>query len=109
MRFVVDAQLPPALVRLLAAAGHQAEHVADVGLRDADDGVIWQYAIDQRAIIVTKDEDFAARSLRTDTGPVIVWLRVGNTSSRALSQWMTPLLSQIVDHVQRGDRLIEAR
>lgn len=109
MRFIVDAQLPPALVRLLAAAGHQAEHVADAGLRDAEDSLIWQYAMDQQAIIVTKDEDFASRSLRSEAGPVVVWLRVGNTSSRALSQWFTPLIPQILDHIQRGDRLIEAR
>ena len=29
MHFVVDAQLPPGLVRVLAAWGHTAEHVFD--------------------------------------------------------------------------------
>lgn len=42
MRFLVDAQLPPALARLLASHGHVAEHVADIGLRDADDSPIWR-------------------------------------------------------------------
>jgi len=32
MRFLVDAQLPPALARTLEAGGHEAEHVADIGL-----------------------------------------------------------------------------
>ena len=40
MHFVVDAQLPPALPRLLAGLGNTAEHVADIGLRDADDSPI---------------------------------------------------------------------
>ncbi len=40
MRFVIDAQLPPALARMLAAHGHHAEHVEDIGLRDADDSPI---------------------------------------------------------------------
>ena len=40
MRFLIDAQLPPALARLLASHGHVAEHVADIGLRDADDSRI---------------------------------------------------------------------
>ncbi len=40
MRFLIDAQLPPALARLLASHGHVAEHVADIGLRDADDSPI---------------------------------------------------------------------
>lgn len=32
MRFLVDAQLPPALARKLEALGHVAEHVADQGM-----------------------------------------------------------------------------
>jgi predicted nuclease of predicted toxin-antitoxin system len=32
MRFLIDAQLPPALVPWLAAKGHQARHVIDCGL-----------------------------------------------------------------------------
>jgi predicted nuclease of predicted toxin-antitoxin system len=32
MRFLVDAQLPPALARHLVAAGHEAQHVADLGM-----------------------------------------------------------------------------
>lgn len=109
MRFVVDAQLPPALARLLTAHGHQAEHVADIGLRDADDSAIWRYALQQQAIIITKDEDFPHRLSQTMTAPVIVWLRIGNTSRKALLQWFEPLLPQIVQHIQQGDRLIEVR
>jgi len=47
MRFIVDAQLPPALARLMAACGLRAEHVIDVGLHDSEDSSIWQYAIQQ--------------------------------------------------------------
>jgi hypothetical protein len=46
MRFLVDAQLPPALGRWLAEAGHEAKHVEDVGLRDAEDSPIWRYALE---------------------------------------------------------------
>jgi predicted nuclease of predicted toxin-antitoxin system len=109
MRFVVDAQLPPALARLLTAHGHHAEHVADIGLRDADDSPIWRYALQHQAIIVTKDEDFPHRLSQSLTAPVIIWLRIGNTSRKALLQWFEPLLPQIVRHIQQGDRLIEVR
>ena len=37
MKFIVDAQLPPALARWLREQGHQAEHVAEAGLREAED------------------------------------------------------------------------
>ncbi len=109
MRFVVDAQLPPALARLLAAHGHLAEHVDDIGLRDADDSSIWHYALQNHAIIVTKDDDFPHRLSQSATAPVIVWLRIGNTSRKALLQWFAPLLPQIVQHIEQRDRLIEVR
>jgi predicted nuclease of predicted toxin-antitoxin system len=41
MRFVVDAQLPPALARWLVTQSQAAEHVAGVGLLDAEDHPIW--------------------------------------------------------------------
>ncbi len=109
MRFVIDAQLPPALARLLVAHGHIAEHVADIGLRDADDSPIWAYALEHHAIIVTKDEDFPHRLQQSKTSPVILWLRVGNSSRRALLEWFEPLLPQLETLIQNGDRLIEVR
>lgn len=62
MTFLVDAQLPPALARWLSGQGHEAHHVEDVGLRDADDGPIWAHALSVGAVILTKDEDFAERA-----------------------------------------------
>lgn len=109
MRFIVDAQLPPALARFLAAAGHTAEHVADIGLRDADDSPIWDYALKHKAVIVTKDEDFPHRLSQSQVTPIIVWLRIGNTSRLALLQWFEPLIPQVVELIERGDKLIEVR
>jgi predicted nuclease of predicted toxin-antitoxin system len=45
MRFVVDAQLPPALAKYVASQGHQAEHVFDLDMAGAEDSAIWDYAI----------------------------------------------------------------
>ena len=81
MNFLIDAQLPPALASMLAAAGNRAVHVREVGLRDAIDRRIWDYAIREGAVVLTKDEDFAQRRSHTATGPTIVWLRVGNVAT----------------------------
>jgi predicted nuclease of predicted toxin-antitoxin system len=92
-RFLVDAQLPPALARVLFSHGHHAEHVGDVGMRAAEDSPIWSYALENNFIVVTKDEDFAHRvSQNPLNAPVVVWLRIGNTSRRALLAWFEPLL-----------------
>ena len=63
MRFLVDAQLPPALARRIEALGHKAEHVADCDLASAPDSLIRDHAERVGAVIVTKDEDFAVHRL----------------------------------------------
>ncbi|MFM7182291.1 MAG: DUF5615 family PIN-like protein [Verrucomicrobiales bacterium] len=109
MRFLIDAQLPPALARLLEGHGHVAEHVEDIGLRHADDSTIWAYAVSHQAVIITKDEDFPQRLHHARSKPVIVWLRIGNASRRALLQWFEPLLPQIESLIGQGNPLIEVR
>jgi len=107
VKFLIDAQLPPALVRFLEAAGHDAQHVEEVGLRNADDNSIWQFATSRAAVLLTKDEDFAQRRLLSDAGPTVVWFRVRNCSNRALLQWFAPLLPDVIDRLQQGEKLIE--
>ncbi len=107
MKFLIDAQLPPALARWLQDAGHEATHLEDLGLRDADDSVIWTTAQRTGAAIVTKDEDFAIRFSRTTDAPIIVWLRVGNTTNPVLKVWMDTRLPGIVQLLEQGNRLVE--
>jgi len=40
VKFLADAQLPPALARWLVEAGCEAQAVREIGLREADDGAI---------------------------------------------------------------------
>ena len=106
MRFLVDAQLPPALAQFLRESGHQAEHVLDIELMKADDKVIWDEAAKKKAVLVTKDEDFQLRLVR-DPKISVVWIRIGNCSNRVLLQKLNPLLAGIVERLQQGERLIE--
>ena len=107
MKFLIDAQLPPALATALKAAGHDAMHVEDVGLRHAKDSVIWAHALAESRVIVTKDEDFPNRLLVATPAPQIVWLRVPNCSKRQLLRWLLPELPQIVRALEAGNALFE--
>lgn len=109
MRFLVDAQLPPALARQLRERGHVAEHVVEIGPADARDRDLWSYALESGAVIVTKDEDFADMVATGEDAPTIVWVRVGNTRRAALLSWFEPPIDQIVEMVDAGQRLIELR
>lgn len=107
MRFIVDAQLPPALARTLTLAGYPSEAVRDLGLREAEDESIWNHAAAHQLVIITKDEDFARRVWLPSDGPAVVWLRIGNCSNQALLDRLMPLLEDIVERIRLGDRLIE--
>ncbi|HVS51914.1 MAG TPA: DUF5615 family PIN-like protein [Opitutaceae bacterium] len=107
MKFVIDAQLPPAVARWLRDAGHEAEHVQDAGLLMADDSAICRYAKRVGAAIMTKDEDFADRARAAGAPPAIVWLRVGNCSNAELRAWLEPRLAGIVEMASDGSVIIE--
>ena len=109
MRFLIDAQLPPALALLLNDRAHVAEHVNDVGLGESPDHDLWRYALEQGAVIVTKDEDFANMAALGGDAPTVVWIRVGNTRRAVLLAWFEPLIEQVISLVEAGDRLIELR
>lgn len=109
MKFLVDAQLPPALALWLAETGHEALHVEQIGLRDATDSAIWERAKREGFVLVTKDEDFARRSAQSADAPVIVWLRIGNATNRTLRAWLEPKWLGVLTLVAEGHRLIEVR
>lgn len=109
MRFLIDAQLPPALAAQLREIGHDARHVNMIGLGSAADMLIWNHAASEGEVLLTKDEDFAELSRRDPGGPAIVWIRIGNTTSTALWRALEPILPEIVEALSRGERLVEVR
>ncbi len=107
MRFLIDANLPPALASGLLARGHEATHLMDHGLLDAPDAVIWSFALQGEWAIVSKDEDFARRRASTADGPAVIWLRLPNTRRRALLMWFEDVLPGILAAVDNGETLVE--
>lgn len=107
MRFLIDAQLPPALSSWLAERGHDAEHVMDCGLQSASDREIWDFAVSSAAVIVTKDEDFAQRRAVVEKGPPIIWIRLPNARRSDLLDWFERALPQIVAALEAGETLVE--
>lgn len=109
MKFLIDAQLPPALAHWFREAGYESQAVREIDLREAEDGAIWGYAAQNDYVIVTKDEDFSSRAQATKIGPSVVWLRVGNTSNAVLRDWLIPCVPQVVALIDQGTRLVEVR
>jgi len=51
VRFLIDQQLPPALAGFLQDQGHGAQHVRELGLKEADDATIWRYAAENGMVV----------------------------------------------------------
>jgi predicted nuclease of predicted toxin-antitoxin system len=92
----------------LRQAGHEAIALREIGLRDADDEAIWNWAAKERAVIVTKDQDFAPLAAARP-GPTVIWVRVGNVVNRVLVSRFSAKWSEIHAHVEAGARVIELR
>jgi predicted nuclease of predicted toxin-antitoxin system len=60
MRFLIDNALSPALATALRQAGHDAIHVRDIGLREADDETIMARAVAEERVVVSADTDFGS-------------------------------------------------
>ncbi|MFN3347889.1 MAG: DUF5615 family PIN-like protein [Pseudorhodoplanes sp.] len=104
---MVDAQLPPRLAHRLKELGHDATHVFEPGLATAKDDVIWEQALVRRAALITKDRDFVTLRVAKQSGPQIIWLRLGNCDTNSLIDRITGSLDLVIAAVDRGEGVIE--
>lgn len=81
MKLLFDQNLSHRLVQALQKEFPDSRHVREVGLQEATDIVVWQYAAQQGFAIVTKDADFHQRSFLFGHPPKVIWVRVGNAST----------------------------
>ena len=78
MKLLFDQNLAPSLVRRLADTYPNSAHTHPLGLGEADDRAIWDYAREHGFAIVSKDSDFHQLSVREGPPPKVVWVRLGN-------------------------------
>ena len=83
MKLLLDENLSRRIVPFIQDHYPLSTQVALVGLEQADDKTIRQYAIDNNFVIVTKDADFYEMNMLYDQPPKIVWLKIGNQSKAA--------------------------
>lgn len=107
MIFLVDNQLPPGLVGHFKNHGLEAIHVGDCGLDQATDMEIWDYAKVHDCVIVSKDEDFFHLSVKDGNGTPIVWVRLGNCRNTALFAAFDAVLSDMLESITSGAKVVE--
>ena len=93
MKLLFDENLSYKLVLILADLFPDSLHLRDVGLKSADDPLVWDYAKNHDLVLVSKDGDMHQRSFVFGAPPKVVWVRLGNCST-------SDIASLLRDHVK---------
>lgn len=109
MKFLIDNQLPPKLAQWITTQGYDVAHVQDIGLADAPDIEILEFAANNRYVLVSKDEDFLHLSLTRRGRPQIVWVRLGNCRTISLLSVFGRSMSSLVAALESGQDMVELR
>lgn len=104
MKFLLDANLSPTLIEPLHQAGHDATHVADLGLLRASDDAIFDLAAAEGYVVITADNDFPMMlALQDASRPSVVLLRhVGELPRRAQDALLAANLPAVLGDLAGG-------
>jgi predicted nuclease of predicted toxin-antitoxin system len=97
VKLLFDENLSPVLPAALANCYHGSQHVRDVGLRASPDADVWAYAALNELVIVTKDSDFRQRSFLLGYPPKVIWIALGNCSTRAVEALLRRRLAEVTE------------
>ena len=84
MRLLFDQNLSPFLCQVVGDRFPGSIHVREIGLSQAADSNVWDYAVRHDFTIVTKDAHFRQMSFLRGYPPKVVWVRIGNCSTKAI-------------------------
>ena len=104
----LDAHISPRLVPWIReSSGMDVIHVRDLGLREAEDLVVFHSAREADAIVITKDRDFVELLGRLGSPPKVIWITCGNTSNARLTTILSKTLPDALELVTKGEILVE--
>jgi predicted nuclease of predicted toxin-antitoxin system len=102
MKLIVDMNLSPRWVSVLAAAGFGAGHWSTLGPSNATDAEIMAFAKANGYIVLTHDLDFSAILAATHgEKPSVVQIRAGDVSPDVIGKRVTEALRQLAAELEK--------
>ena len=103
MKLLFDQNLSRFLVERVSSEFKGSLHVIQLGLGQATDRKIWDWAGEHGFTIVSKDSDFRDLAASSVPPPKAIWLRVGNASTGQIEQLLYANSERILKFEQ-GDQ-----
>lgn len=103
MKLLFDQNLSFKLCQAIADLFPESSHVAHLGLSEAADRVLWHFAKTNGFTIVSQDVDFAEMATLLGSPPKVIWLRVGNQSTAAITGLLRSHATTIVSFGNDND------
>jgi predicted nuclease of predicted toxin-antitoxin system len=88
VKLLLDHNLSFRVLRAIFDLYPNSMHVGNVGLAEAHDEDIWEYAKQNALIIVSKDSDFHHMSFVRGAPPKVIYLKLGNCSTNLIAQML---------------------
>ena len=103
MKLLLDENLSRRIVPALQDVYPDSSQIALLGLNEASDKDIWDYAREENYSIVTQDADFHELSLLAQGLPLVIWLRCGNKDKETILGKLIVNQQQIEDAYQNDE------
>ena len=84
MKLLFDQNISFRIEKKLSTVYSNSKHISSLGLMNADDVFIWEFAKKENYVIVTFDSDFSDISLINGCPPKIIWIRKGNLTTNKI-------------------------
>ncbi|MEE9396208.1 MAG: DUF5615 family PIN-like protein [Methylococcales bacterium] len=82
----MDENISSKLVKFFTKYFPESSHIDFLQMQGTTDTSIWEYALAENYIIVSKDNDFRQRSFLFGSPPKVIWLSVGNEGTEIIKE-----------------------
>jgi predicted nuclease of predicted toxin-antitoxin system len=95
LKLLFDQNLSYRLAQSFSVEFPGSAHVRDLGLASAPDIEVWEYAKRLGFTIVSKDTDFSQRGFLFGPPPKVIWIRLGNCSTKEIQDVLLSYSAEI--------------
>jgi len=108
MKLLFDQNISPKILKKLPAEFSKCEQVRFVGLENASDIEIFEFAKERSFAVVTFDADFVDLNTLRGTPPKIIYLNTGNLTTQSITELILQNLLTIQHYLKsETDEILE--